>query len=283
MMSLNIRNLTEADVDLAELMLMAAYGESKSFKSELSKYLRLQPDGWLVAESGSELIGMVGTVDYGSFAYIGMVAVDPVFQCQGVGKRLMRQLLDWHDGRGCSLMLLDATEVGAKLYRSFGFVEYELTLVFQQVNPPKRRCSAECVRQLNSTDLEQLTRFDAQIFGAARQSVFASFLAELPESALLSCNADGEITGYLFAQSTTIGPWAASIPEAAEALLAKALDFHFSNGIQIFVPGCNQTAISLLTHYGFEQQSVRSHMRLGTRLPSEHRCMLYGLASLSIG
>ncbi|NJR76207.1 MAG: GNAT family N-acetyltransferase [Scytonema sp. CRU_2_7] len=282
-MILNIRNLTEADIDLIEPMLMAAYGESNSFQSELRRYLILQPDGWLVAESENTLIGMVGAVDYGAFAYIGMMAVDPAFQRQGVAKRLMKQLLDWLDGRGCPLVLLDATEVGAKLYTQFGFVEDEPTLVFQQIDSLKSWCSDECVQQLNSADLARLTMFDAQIFGADRQAVFATFLAEIPERALFACNVDGQITGYLFAQASTIGPWVASTPELAEALLASALNLSFSDIPQVFVPGCNKAATSLLMRYGFSKQRVQRHMRRGNSTPLGQRCLLYGLASLSIG
>jgi GNAT superfamily N-acetyltransferase len=268
---------------LIEPILMAAYSESNNFKSELRRYLILQPDGWLVAESESLLIGMVGAVDYGAFAYIGMMAVDPVFQRQGVAKRLMKQLLEWLDGRGCSLVLLDATEVGAKLYTQFAFVEDEPTLVFQQVDSPKSRCSYECVKQLNSADLARLTMFDAQIFGAYRQAVFATFLAEIPKRALFACNVDDQITGYLFAQASTIGPWAASTPEVAEALLVSALNLSFSDALQVFVPGCNKVATSLLMRYGFSKQRVQYHMRRGNSTPLTQRCMLYGLASLSIG
>jgi GNAT superfamily N-acetyltransferase len=279
----NIRNLIASDIDRIEPVLMAAYSETNSFKSELRRYLILQSDGWLVAESGNALMGMVGAVDYGAFAYIGMMAVDPGFQRQGIGKRLIGHLLDWLDGRGCPLMLLDATETGAKLYTKFGFIEDEPTLVFEQFNYPKSLCSYKCVSQLCAAELSGLTMFDAQIFGAERQAVFATFLAEIPKRAFLARNVVGQITGYLFAQASTLGPWAASTPEVAEALLATGLSLSFSDKLQVFVPGFNKAATSLLMRYGFNQKRVQHHLCRGASASPGQRSMLYGFASLSIG
>ena len=208
-MILTIRNLTEADLGPLDPVLIAAYGEPGSFKPELRRYLALQPDGWRLALSDGAPVGMVGAVDYGSLAYVGMMAVDPAFQRRGIGMALMSRLLTWLDGRGCPLVLLDATEAGAKLYAKLGFVEDELALVFQQDDYAKSPCPSVRVNTLCSADLAALAAFDAPIFGADRRAVFAAFLAEIPDRAFVVRDEAGYFAGYLFVKIYTLGPWAA--------------------------------------------------------------------------
>jgi hypothetical protein len=49
----------------------------------------LQPDGWFVAELDGQWL-MVGTVDYGEFAYIGLMAVHQRCSARGIGRALRR-------------------------------------------------------------------------------------------------------------------------------------------------------------------------------------------------
>src|ERR671922_2425783 len=100
-MTIAIRNLTEDDLDLAAIILEAAYGTPGDWRNRLHRYMGLQPDGWLLASLGGAPAGMVGAVDYGPFAYIGLMGVQPQMQRRGVGLALMERLLAWLDARGC--------------------------------------------------------------------------------------------------------------------------------------------------------------------------------------
>lgn len=261
---------------------MVAYGRSSSFKSELRRCLTLQSDGWLVAEKDRNLVGMVGTVDYGPIAYVGLMGVHPAAQGQGIGGVLLNQLLLWLDRRGCPLALLDATEAGTGLYTKFGFVEDEKSWVFD-LGDGRQLQTCEQVSRLRLIDLAALSAFDAPIFGANRQAVFATYLRELPERAFITRDQTGQISGYLFAQSKSLGPWAASTPEAAQMLLAAALSLSFDSTPRVLVPGSNPSARDLLLSWGFREQRALSHMRRGRNTAPAQRCKLYGLASFAIG
>jgi ribosomal protein S18 acetylase RimI-like enzyme len=282
-MKLTIRNLTEADLDPINSVLMAAFGRPSSFKSELQRYLRLQPDGWLIAERDGSPVGMVGALDYGGVAYIGLMGVHPAAQRQGIGQALLERLLAWLDSRSCPMALLDATEVGTLLYAKFGFVEDEKSLVFKQNSVGRSLGSLEGVSVLRPTELEALCAFDTPIFGAKRQKVFAAFLQEIPDRAFIIRNEADQISGYLFAQARNLGPWAAKTPEVAETLLAAALSLPFEDTPQVIVPGSNPLAKELLMRYGFKEQRVLSHMRRGGSTSPGYRAMLYGMATFAIG
>lgn len=282
-MVLTIRNLTEADLDPIDSVLIAAYGRPSSFKFELQRYLRVQPDGWLIAECDGSPVGMVGAVDYGELAYVGLLGVHPAAQKQGIGRTLLERLLAWLDSRNCPLSILDATEAGAPLYAKFGFVEDERTLVFEQVGVGQPMELLQQVRVLRSHDLKALSAFDTPIFGANRQEVFAAFLEEIPDRAFIVCDQTNQISGYLFAQSEKLGPWAANTPEAAETLLATALSLPFDNTVKAIVPSSNPSARELLIRYGFQEKRALSHMRRGGSASPGCCAMLYGMASFAIG
>lgn len=279
----NIRNLTAADLEDIDPILMTAYGRPFSFKSELQLYLALQPDGWLIVECDGVAVGMVGAVDYGALAYIGLLCVHPDYQRRRIGQALMERILVWLDDRGCPHAVMNATEAGAPLYTKLGFVEQEKSLVLQQETAVQHLSSCELVSKLRSTDLIALAAFDTPLFGADRHAVFAAFLKELPERAFIARDPTGQIIGYLFAQPQRLGPWAATTLKAAEALLVKVLQLSFDNTPFVLVPGSNQTASDLLKRYGFIEKRSLSHMHRGRSTVPGQRIMLYGMANFALG
>lgn len=280
-MTIAIRTLTEADLEPAGAILDAAYGPPLNRQVELRRYLTLQTDGWLLASLDGAPAGMVGAMDYGPFAYVGMMAVHPGVQRRGVGLALMERLMAWLEGRGCPVALLDATEAGAPLYARLGFVEDEKTVVFRRDDCPQRPQPSERVRPLHESDLPALADFDAPIFGARRQAVLASYLADDPGRAFVARDEAGGIAGYLFAQSQKLGPWAAREPAVAEDLLAAALAY---GGAPVtLVPSSCAGATRLLMRYGFSPQRSLRHMRRGGGGPPGRRELLYALASFAIG
>jgi GNAT superfamily N-acetyltransferase len=283
-MTISIRNLTEADLDAADVVLEAAYGPSGGRrKVRLRRYLRLQPDGWLLALLDGVAVGTVGAIDYGPFAYIGLMAVHPSAQRRGIGLMLMQQLLAWLDARGCPFSLLDATEMGAPLYAKLGFVEDEKTFMFHRDDCTRELRPAERVSQLRADELPALADFDAPIFGTRRLPVFASFLASDPTRALVARDAAGQISGCLFAQPHMLGPWVAHTPADAEALLATALTLTYADAPGVIFPASNVDAARLLLRYGFSPQRALSHMRRGGAVAPGQRSRLYAQASFVLG
>jgi ribosomal protein S18 acetylase RimI-like enzyme len=224
-----------------------------------------------------------GAVDYGPLAYIGMMSVHPQFQRRGIGQLLLDHVLAWLDGRGCPMVLLDASEAGAPLYQRRGFQEDARALMFLQDDcalPPQK---AGRVRPLRQSDIPALVEFDAPLFGASRAAVFESYLTEAPERAFVAHDEAGQLTGYLIAQRRLLGPWAAATPEDAEALLAAALALPFDDAPAVIVPSTNKAATPLLMSYGFSPQRSLSHMRRGGAGAPGRRSLLYGQASFAIG
>ena len=281
-MTISIHTLTAADLDHADAIQQAAYGGG-SRKDRLQLYLSLQPDGWLLATLDGEPAGIAGGTNYGTVGHIGLVAVDPSKQRRGVALALMEHLLGWFAEQRCPVIQLDASDAGAPLYRKLGFVEDEKTLGFTQDDCALRPAQSERVGRLCAEDIPALVAFDAPIFGGARAMVFAAALAEAPERAFVARDAEGQISGFLFAQPQVLGPWAARTLADAEALLAAALTLPFGGAIRTLTPGSNADAAKLLMRYGFSPQRLLRRMRRGGAAAVGQRSLLYGQASLAIG
>jgi len=282
---ITIRHLTEADLDAASDILVAAYDNPASRVVTLRRYLSLQPDGWLLALLDGHPAGMGGAVNYGPFASIGSVGVRPEARRRGIARALMDRLLAWLEAAGRPVAVLVATEGGAPLYTRLGFEEDGATLVFRRDEAaprPEPRFSAR-VSVLRADDLPALARFDAPIFGASRPAALASYVADDPRRALVARDGTGAITGYLVAQQQTLGPWAARTSEDAEALLAHALTLPFDGVARAIVPSANGDAARLLHRYGFGEPFPLRHMRRGGVAAPGRPAMLYGLSGFALG
>ena len=86
------------------------------------------PDGVFVAEDGEAIVGFITTRLWREtgMGWIPNIAVDPVCQGQGVGRRLIQTALDYFRQAGLThakLETLEINEVGQHLYPAMGFEE----------------------------------------------------------------------------------------------------------------------------------------------------------------
>lgn len=76
---------------------------------------------YLSAREGDSLIGYVGLARTGSEAEIHTLAVDPAYQRRGIGRALLRAVLDHAVGATVFLEVRTDNESAIQLYRSEGF------------------------------------------------------------------------------------------------------------------------------------------------------------------
>lgn len=283
-MSITIFPFTEAELDATDAVVMAAYNVMQSRKDSLRSYLTFQSAGSFVAKDNDAVVGFGGVLDYGPFAYVGLMSVSPAAQKQGVGQLLMERLLTWLETRHCPTTLLDATPVGESVYRRNGFQEDDRTVVWQQdehVLLPRHLPLG--VSLLTEAEIPALIQFDAPQFGADRGEVLNAYCIRYPNRVLVIHADDGRISGYVVAQSQVIGPMVAQTKEDAERLLVHALALPFESKPGVFVSAQHTDASHLLTRYGFAQQRTLSHMWAGKHIARNRHTTLYGQASLGFG
>ncbi|HVN55301.1 MAG TPA: GNAT family N-acetyltransferase [Anaerolineaceae bacterium] len=282
-----VRRLVAADAAAADRVLMAAFRGEESRRADILRYLTIEPEGWLLALQGEEPVGMVGAVDYGPFAYLGLMAVHPSVHRHGIGRLLLETLLEELDGRGCPMVRLDATEMGAPLYRQFGFVEDGWSARYVWTGRENGRAAMVSasgeILSLRPTQIPAVADFDEPVFGARRERVLRVLLAEFPGRAFVARDGDGGVSGYLIAQRDRLGPWAARDPGVAAGLLGAALTLDFATGPRVLLPERSKDAVAFLERSGFEQLDLHRHMRRGGDAFPGRPGQLYGLASFAIG
>ncbi len=276
-----ICRLTESDIEAGDALYRLAFRAAEGRRVELGRYLRLQPEGWWLARRGGTPIGMGGALDYGSFAYVGMMAVHPACQRQGIGQALLDHLIRWLEARGVPAILLDATEAGAPLYEQFGFLGEDEARLFR-ASVLTAGASSD-VERAQPADLEAVRTFDAPIFGADRLRVLRALLEEFPERFLVTRARSGDITGFIVAQPRRLGPWVARDAETAERLLRAALALPLAGPPTVIAPSANSDAQALLTRCGFNIASSTRHMRRGILPRPRKRSQIYGQESFAIG
>lgn len=282
-MNLSFRLCTQTDIPIANELLMKAYHFQESREALLLHYLSLQPDGWWLAFLDASPVGFGGAVDYGSFSYIGMLSVDPSVQRRGIGEALMRQILTWGKERACPTMLLEANEQAVSLYERLGFFKENRTLQVRLDEPHEPTELPPHVTVLQERDLPELVAFDALYFGTRREKIFVSHLLRNPGRAFVTRSEKGNITGYIFAQPHSLGPWVASTQEDAERLLIRALALSFHGGPSNTLPAENEDGRRMLKQYGFSEFPPSRHMCYGPPVQAMQRRAIYGQASMAIG
>jgi GNAT superfamily N-acetyltransferase len=276
-MALAIRTIGDRDLEAADLVVRAAFGAPPSI-ARLQRYRHLEPDGWFLADDGGRTVGTVGTIGYGAFAYVGLMAVHPEAQRRGVGRALMEHALGWLEARGVGCAILDATEEGAPLYRSLGFVE---TGTSHDLHATRPVIGLGAGVEL-ATDLDEIIALDRALFGADRDRLWRRLWDESAGGMTVVRDASGAAAGYACARRWGLGPWGAHTVEAAEALLAAHADVPIGV-LRALVPGENEAGRVMLAGHGFVQRRVVRHMRRGALDLAPTWSQVYGKASFCLG
>ena len=234
-----IRPLTFTDLDGA-LRLSTVVGWNQRL-DDWRMLLRLAPAGAFAARLDSHDACIVGTaigIDYGSFAWIAMMLVDPAYRGRGLGSRLLEAAID---AMPSSLPIrLDATPMGRPLYQRYGFEDETTLSRYARLKPrapseprtpsepraPSASRASSIVRSLTDADMAVVVEQDRETFSGTRGAVLEWAFHSAPQYAYVVRNDEGPVDyclgrqGRLFDQ---IGPVVARDDDIAHALVSAAL------------------------------------------------------------
>jgi predicted N-acetyltransferase YhbS len=278
-----IRALQADDFPAADDVLRAAFHANVSFVPRLRRYLALQPDGWLVADDEGQVVGTVGAIEYGAFAYIGLMAVRPDRQGQRLGRKLMDALLAQLEERGKTCTVLDASPAGAPLYERSGFVDVGLSHEFLRDDGSDPVEVPTGVNVASAADVDDIVGLDGTFLGAPRERLWRWLFATHPARILAARDADGVLAGYLCAQDPLLGPFGARDPGIATALIAAALQTLGHRNVRLQVPEENAEGRAMLAQTGFRETRTLRHMRRGPCPALTGWRSIYGKGSYCLG
>lgn len=294
---IHIRALTLQDVDRADEVARAAFQVERSFEPRFRRYLEMSPDGWLVAQDDDRVVGTVGAIIYESFGYLGLLAVDPSRQRQGLGRHLLEAMLQRLGDGGIECAVLDASDAGRHLYERMGFEPAGPSLVLaldehaalvvaaRRGGTPAPPMVISDLSGGSGADRADLVALDRELFGADRGPVWRVLLRKpgTTKGCWIVRNAAGEALGYLYVQEHQLGPWGARTAAAAVALLAEAVVTLPPRRWRVQLPGDNGAGRELLESLGFVEERSLLHMRRGPCAGLPRWRYLYGKGSFCLG
>jgi N-acetylglutamate synthase-like GNAT family acetyltransferase len=145
---LQIRWAEAGDVEAIARVVNLAFRRAESFFVERDRIdaetlRRMMDKGkFLLADEGGALLGCVYLELRGERAYFGLLAVDPLRQHTGLGRRLIREVENAARGEGCRVMDIQILNLRRELppfYRALGYVETG-TAAFPAEMVTKEKC-----------------------------------------------------------------------------------------------------------------------------------------------
>jgi len=250
-------------------------------------FLRHNPELCLVACSEELVIGTVTAINYNNeVAWIGMMLVSRDFRNQGVGKMLLKTVIECL--AGCQSIKLDATPTGKPVYRKLGFVE-ELELhrmTIQKLPPIDDGLISGEIRLIADSDIPEIARLDQLAFGSDRTRLIQRVLKNLPGQSWMSVQ-DGRVSGFLLGRVGTrfnhIGPLVAASMDSAKALLGQVSKDLSGKPVVMDVPEAKADWLAWLSEWGFSHQRSLSRMYLNKNLPSKKGDSLFAIMGPELG
>lgn len=221
------RVMKEADV-AAGLHLNTLAGWNQT-AADWRRFIERSPAGCFVTEVDGKVVGTATTICYENrFAWIGMVLVDSEFRKMGIGTQLLHRTIEHLDQIGIPAMKLDATPLGKPLYAKLGFIpEYEIERWILKRAPASLPTTAKTASaDLHPAQMEQVCKFDRELFGADRGFLLRSLHEQSPASTHIVWK-DGAPQGYAFVRqglfADHLGPWMAESRLDAQEVLQSFL------------------------------------------------------------
>lgn len=210
----------------------------------------------LCAELDNQVIATAAAIHYSpEFTWIAMVLTDSNFRNRGVGKQLLSNLFDsignQHD------IKLDATSMGQRVYRLFGFMEEYKIIRFMHSSIAPDFPQNENIKMASGQDYSYLTQSDKTRFGADRSGFFKWMQIHFSRYTYLITEND-EINGFIMGREgknyVHLGPLIATSITYATKLVEYTLSLHHALPVIMDVPEYNKELISWMESKGFSRQ-----------------------------
>lgn len=230
-----VRPMTLADLEQAH-----ALSHALNWPHRLQDWALLQrvAQGF-VAEQGGQVIGSAFACHQGDFSSIGLVIIDPHWQGQGLGRRLMEQAVASAAPRAA---ILNATPEGVPLYTRMGFTAFGEVSQFQ--GPAQRPAwpalqASETCRDVHETDWPAVLALANAGSGLVRNAVLDALKPDIRHALVIEVDARLQAFALLrtFGRGLCLGPVIAQNTDQARHLTGRLLASVPGAFMRIDIPG----------------------------------------------
>lgn len=251
--------------DMAALSLSAGWNQSDG---DWVRTLSLSTCFGVVQDG--QVISSIAVTCYGSdLAWIGMVLTLPEHRGKGHASSLMRTAIGFAQGRNIKCLKLDATEMGAAVYRKFGF---EDECIVERWRSTRSATRSDGYRLSIPGDIDW--DLDRQAFGADRRELIEALdLYSIDLAGGFACRREGRECAHF-------GPCVAPDIDSARSLAAWGATQEPS--FWDLFPG-NPQAVQLAHSFGFTPARKLLRMSYQRRDVDQNPALVYALAGFEWG
>ena len=281
---MNIRQMTRDELDI--VVEWAAREGWNPGLDDADVFWATDPEGFVAAEIGGELIGGGSIVAYGKkYGFMGFFIMRPEYRRHGLGDHL------WHERKRRLLARLDA-DAAIGLDGVFNMQHYYARGGFRFVGRDLRfeglgmdLPQPKGVIEANALPFERIDAYDRRHFPAPRSRFLQDWIQRPRGHALAVVDGD-EIRGYTVMRPCRIGykigPLFAGNAAVAESLLTAIASRVPGEPIFLDVPEINGAALALLARYGMREVFGCARMMLGPT-PELPDAEIFGVTTFELG
>jgi len=247
---------------------------------DASCFYAADPRGFFLGEYDGEAVGCISAVAYDdAFGFLGLYIVKPAYRGRGFGIQLWNTAMAYMGGRNVGL---DGVVAQQDNYKKSGFKLAYRNMRYQGTGGGT---VPRGVVDLSTVAFEELCRYDATVFPAARAELLGKWINQ-PKAVALAVLSGQRLAGYGVARASRIGfrigPLFADDVNVAGALL---------EGLAARVPGepifldtteANSRSAELAERQGMQPMFETARMYTGG-IPAGRSDRCFGLTSLEIG
>ena len=222
--------------------------------------LQDDPHGLWTAEDDGQILGFAFSWVSDGFWFLAELFVSPGHQGRGIGNELLKRTFQHADNNGATnkaLITFTFNTVSQGLYIRHGlfprlpvyFLSGARDLMIDRLQHAPLRCVP---LEETASHLEALAGVDAKALGFSREKHHRYLIRDLTNKGSLLYAAD-DCVGYAYVADGHIGPLAVSRPDAAGDAFRSAVCLAAqtsSSRISAFIPGANDTALSIAVAHG---------------------------------
>ena len=244
------------------------------------------PEGFIAAESGDELVGGGSIVSYGGrFGFMGFFIVRPEHRSRGLGRQLWfhRRDLLLSRLRKPAMIGMDGVFDMQAFYAGGGFVLSHRDLRFEGIGAPY--AAPDMVVDARDIPFDQLAHYDAAHFPSPRAPFLKAWIDQ-PDSRSLAMLTDGSLQGYgvirRCRRGCKIGPLFAANVQVADTLFRSLGDFAAGEAVFLDAPENNPEALALARRHRLGEVFGCARMYYGPP-PDLPQGEIFGVTTFELG
>lgn len=270
----NLINIEEWDFDL----------------QDIERILEMDPDSSLVACLDERVIGGLTAVANRDRCIIGHVVVQKDCRGIGMGDLLMSTVLKNLDSRGIEYTELFSEPDAIQFYNRYGFRKIE-NISLNTSHLESRIFSSRIsdnVRQISSSDFEEVLRLDREIFGYDREIIIQKLIRDFPELSFGLFEGDdliGFVQGRFGPTGNDVGPLIMASQDRAAAvnLLHGVLSKLEKKKTYVITLSENELARGILREFGFREDYLLVRLIRSERNVRPYAPGVLALSSTELG